>query len=160
MWKQLLEQARADNDEKQRGHLFGAMSSFRDEKLVRKNLGIVLSGEFEIFEVGGLLFGALSEEATRDMAYGWIQKNFDTLLEKLPRGFQSVLPRTAGFHCDEEHAQQAKEFFGRRVADIEGGPRALEQTLESIRICAAYREAQRPSITNFLREVEGAGGSL
>ncbi|NUS38997.1 MAG: hypothetical protein HOQ02_08240, partial [Lysobacter sp.] len=40
----------------------------------------------------------------------------------------------------EADALQAK--FASRVADIEGGPRELQQTVESIHLCAAQRQAR------------------
>jgi alanyl aminopeptidase len=153
LWSKFYQQARSHTEEKERDYLFGAMGSFRSEELVRKNLDIILSGEFEIFEVAGLLFGALSEPTQREMAYAWVKENYDLLLAKLPRGYQSFLPRTAGFLCSLEGAEDAQAFFGPRVADIEGGPRALEQTLETLRLCSAYREAQRPEVAKFLHSL-------
>ena len=47
--------------ERQRGHLLGAMSNFRDRTLVLKNLDLVLSDEFEIFDPGGKDNLALAE---------------------------------------------------------------------------------------------------
>jgi len=151
LWKSFYEQARTHTEERERDFLFGAMGSFRDEALVRKNLAIILSDEFEIFEVVGLLFGALGQPSTREMAWNWVKENYEAFKAKLPRAYQSFLPRTAGPLCNEEAIADAKAFFGPRVAELEGGPRALDQTLEGMRICVAYRAAQRPSVEAFLR---------
>lgn len=151
LWKSFYEQARTHTEERERDFLFGAMGSFRDEALVRKNLAIVLSDEFEIFEVVGLLFSALGEPSTREMAWAWVKENYEPIKAKLPRSYQSFLPRTAGRLCSEEAVADAEAFFGPRVAELEGGPRALDQTLEGLRICVAYRAAQRPSVEAFLR---------
>ena len=153
LWKSFYEQARTHTEERERDFLFGAMGGFRDEAIVRKNLAIVLSDDFEIFEVVGLLFAALGEPSTREMAWAWVKENYEELRAKLPRRYHSFLPRTARSLCSEEAAADAKAFFGPRVAELEGGPRALDQTLEGLRICAAYRAAQRPSVEAFLRSL-------
>ena len=97
------------------------------------------------------MFAALGEPSTREMAWAWVKENYDEFKAKLPRRYQSFLPRTARSLCSEEAAEDAKAFFGPRVAELEGGPRALDQTLERLRICAAYHAAQRPSVEAFLR---------
>jgi alanyl aminopeptidase len=144
LWQKLYEQARAASDEKDRRRLLGGMGGFTDPGLVRRNLGIALSDEFPVFEVFGLLFGALEEPATREMAFAHIKENFDGWVARLPEGY-------AGFFCDEAAALDAEAFFRPRVDDLEGAPRSLDQTLEVIRLCAAKRQTHLDSVAEFLQ---------
>ncbi len=150
LWKKLYEQAKAAGDEKDRGRLLGGMGDFVDPDLVERNLEIALSDEFPVFEVFGLLFGALDEPTTRQMAFAHIKENFDAWVARLPEGYAGFMPRTAGFFCDEAAARDAEAFFRPRVSDLDGGPRSLDQTLEEVRLCAAKRETHLAGVAGFL----------
>jgi hypothetical protein len=45
--------------------------------------------------------------------------------------------------CSDAEADALQAKFAGRVADIEGGPRELQQTVEQIRMCAAQVAARR-----------------
>ncbi len=150
LWKKLYEQAGTTGDEKDRGRLLRALAGFTDPALVARNLELALSDEFPVFEVLSLLFGALDEPATREMAFTHVQKNFDIWMARLPAGYRGFMPVTARFFCDEAKAREAEAFFRPRVKDMEGGPRELDQALESIRLCMAKRETHLASVASFL----------
>jgi alanyl aminopeptidase len=157
-WNQLYAQAQENKDERTRGLLIGAMGNFMERSLVEKNLAIVLTDEFELFEVGGLAVGALGEEEHRAFTYQWMKSNFERLMERLPQSAQSTLPSLAGSLCDADSAKDAEAFFTPRLDRIEGGRRALDSTLEQIRLCTVYRAAQRPGIIAFLNEYSSPPG--
>ncbi len=150
LWQKLYQQARTPGDEQERARLLRAMGSFTDPALVARNLELGLSDEFPVFEVLSLLFGALREPATRPLAFAHVQENFDAWMARLPAGYQGLMPVTARFFCDESKAREADAFFRPRVKAMEGGPRELDQALESVRLCAARREAHLASVASFL----------
>ena len=47
------------------------------------------------------------------------------------------------------HAVVAEAFFKPKLADIEGGPRALALALESVRLCVAKRKAHEPNMRTY-----------
>lgn len=80
LWKRFHDRARIEQDLEDRKRLLGAMGNFRDAALVERNLQLVLGDEFDFLESIRLLFGALAEPATRELAYAWVKENFDPLL--------------------------------------------------------------------------------
>jgi hypothetical protein len=86
----------------------------------------------------------------RAQAWDWLKANFDGVLARVPahHGQARVLGLVGAF-CDEAHAQDAEAFLGPRAAKIDGGPRALAQALEGVRLCAAKRQQQAPSARAF-----------
>ena len=48
-------------------------------------------------------------------------------------------------------------FFRERIGRLTGGPRNLTQTLETISLCSALREAQAPSLATFLQRYGSKG---
>jgi uncharacterized protein (DUF58 family) len=63
-----------------------------------------------------------------------------------------------GGFCAMDKARELETFFAPRVADLEGGPRALAQTLESIRLCAALVEAKAAEVQAYFGGATGGDG--
>src|SRR5439155_21165195 len=114
-----------------------------DELHIRQSLGILLGS-------AGLFGGARPE--TRDTAYDFVKQNWVALVAKLPTDFGASLPFVAGGHCDNEHRSDAEHFFKGRSTKYSGGPRNLDQVLESISLCAASKSANEASVAEFLRK--------
>jgi hypothetical protein len=53
------------------------------------------------------------------------------------------LPWRASSFCDQTSRDRVEAFYAARVADHDGGPRALANVLETIEICTAIAKAQR-----------------
>jgi alanyl aminopeptidase len=51
--------------------------------------------------------------------------------------------------CDDAHADEIEKFLAPRLAAIEGGARVGAETVEEVRVCAAKRKAQEPSLRAF-----------
>jgi hypothetical protein len=62
------------------------------------------------------------------------------------------LPFLGGAFCDEKSAEEVQAFFEPKVDRFSGTRRNLAQTLEGIRICAAYKAAQQNSVAEFLKK--------
>ena len=91
------------------------------------------------------LFGGARPE-TRDAAYDFVKQNWDALVAKLPTDFGASLPFVAGRYCDNEHRSDVQHFFKDRSTKYAGGPRNLEQVLESISLCAASKICSPSSV--------------
>jgi alanyl aminopeptidase len=154
LWKRLYEQAKSTGEEEDRARLLAGMGGFADPVLVARNLEIGLSEEFPILEILPLLFGALQEPTTREMAFAHVRRNFDGWAGRLPEAFRGFMPHTASWFCDEAAARDVEGFFRPRVEDLAGGPRSLDQTLEVIRLCAAKRALHLASVADFLERFE------
>ncbi len=157
--------AKQEKDDTIRGTLLACLGLFQDPAITNTALPIVLTNEFDSRESLNILFGAASSPKTRDLAYDFVKQNWDALIAKFPTDTGSFLPFIAGSYCDQEHRQDAKNFFDGRSTKYTGGPRNLAQMLEGIDLCIAYKQAQQPSVTEFLQNyssksaASGAAGS-
>ena len=150
-------QARKETDEDLQWTLLYAMGSFRDPAMVKIALPLILTDEFDSRQSLGILFGAAglfggARPETRDTAYDFVKQNWDALVAKLPTDFGASLPFVAGGYCDNEHRSDAEHFFKGRSTKYSGGPRNLDQVLESISLCAASKSANEASVAEFLRK--------
>jgi len=121
-----------------------------------------LTDEFDSRQSLDILFGVGQSPKTRDLAYDFVKQNWDALIAKLPTDSGSFLPFVAGGYCDEGHRQDAASFFEGRSTKYSGGPRNLAQMLEGIDLCVAFKKAQQPSVTEFLKSYgtgQGAAGA-
>ena len=149
-------QKTTDRQERQRLEI--AMIYFRDPAAIEEGMRAVLSGEVPFIEVGGYLLVASgqSSDATRKMPLKFLEAHYDEVLAKRPTGggfdFGSVLPRVGSSFCDAQSKEELKSFFEPRVDKLLGARRALDQTLEGIDDCIAYRSAQLPSLESFLQK--------
>ncbi|WP_342745527.1 M1 family metallopeptidase [Cystobacter ferrugineus] len=141
---------RAESDRKRREELLGALGEFRQTDLVQQNLGLLVDPAVDLREVWRLLFGAAMDVRSRDVAYGFVTKNYDALAARLPDEMVAYLTLVASSYCDPVHRQEVAAFFTERMARAAGGPRALASVLESIDLCIAFKAAQGPSIESFL----------
>ena len=155
--------AKLEKDEQIQGTLLFAMGSFPDPNIASIAMPIVLTDEFDTRQSLNILFGVSQLAKTRDLAYDFLKQNWDALIAKLPTDTGAFAPFIAGGYCDEQHRQDAKNFFEGRSTKYTGGPRTLAQVLEGIDLCVAYKKAQEPSVTGFLQtygtaKAAGSGG--
>jgi alanyl aminopeptidase len=143
--------AKQEKDEQTQSNLLFAMGSFADPTIAGIAMSIVLTDEFDDRQSLNILFGVAQLPKTRELAYDFVKRNWDALVAKLPTDTGAFLPFVAGGYCDEQHRQDASQFFEGRSTKYTGGPRNLAQMLEGIDLCVAYKKIQEPSVTTFLQ---------
>ncbi|HMD97035.1 MAG TPA: M1 family metallopeptidase [Terriglobia bacterium] len=148
---------REKNEDVRRTMLF-AMGLFPDPEIIKEALSVILTDEFDSRQSLDILFGAGRFPGTRDLAYDFLKQNWDALVAKLPTDYGAYLPDVVGGYCDEAHRRDAASFFEGRSTKYSGGPRNLAQMLEGIDLCVAFKKAQQPSVTEFLKSY-GTGQS-
>ena len=158
LFDRLRAAAKQEKDEDILNTLLFSLGSFPDPEIAKKALPIVLTDEFDSRQSLDILFGVAQSPKTRDLAYDFVKQNWEALIAKLPTDFGAFLPYVAGGYCDEGHRQDAASFFEGRSTKYTGGPRNLAQMLEGIDLCVAFKKAQQPSVTEFLKSY-GAGQS-
>lgn len=147
--------AKKAGDPEERSAIFNAMSCFENPDVARKVFDIAVSRDFDIRDSLSAVWEMQMHPETGLLVYDFVTKNVDSLASRLPRGYDTDLPRVGQVFCDEEHAKQVDAFFRPHVAKIPGAPRMLDQTLEQIRLCDAFRKAQQASFTEFLTTERG-----
>jgi aminopeptidase N len=146
----VLAQARASQDRNERTRLLASLGAFRDPTLKKEALALVLGDAFDVRDTQAL-FGTAFFSESRDLAWDFYQRNFDTLAGKLRSDELGGLIGMVGNLCDEQQRAEAEALLTPRVANIEGGPRALARALESIRLCVESERRHQPSVVEFLR---------
>jgi cytosol alanyl aminopeptidase len=139
-----------EKDVTDRQHLLRALGSFHAPALVKLGMGLALGNEFDLRETGPLLWMPSRDPATRPVAYDFVKANFDGLVAKLPRDSGAYFPFFASDLCEPARVDDMKSFFQERSQKFTGGPRMLDQALESLKLCVAFKKAQGPSVEKFL----------
>ena len=138
----LLEQANASEDPAFRESATGALGRVEDPMLVRKLQATLLTGKFKGTEFRDIVQRQMARRATTDLTYAWLRENDETIIEMMPVFFRSrAVASLGGAFCmlDREHEWRA--FVTSHADKLPGYERDLAQATESIRLCAALREA-------------------
>jgi alanyl aminopeptidase len=156
LFDRLHETALREQDPRVRFTLLVALGSFRDPRIERAALALLLTREFDMRQaLFPLLTEPLKNPETRDLPFQFVKENLDSLLANIPRevggDFAAALPLTGRAFCDEEHRSEVRMFFEARVKNYVGGERNLAQSLESIGLCIARRNALAPALAEFLK---------
>ena len=137
-------QLRASQDAVLRSQLLGAMGGTGDARLDERVRALVFEpGLLRRNEIFPAIGNQVAEPAPRPALRKWMDARFEDLEEKLnPAGARLVGLYAVGM-CSNDEATALEARFGARMADVDGGPRALRQAAERVRMCAAQVEARR-----------------
>lgn len=139
-------------DEAVRGRLVRALSVARDPVLAAAAREMILDPSLRDTEVLVPLCVQIDRPGTRDAAWAWMKEHYDAVLARMPRHHSGVqLVGAADRFCDADHARDVEAFFTPKIESIEGGPRALAETLEDVHLCIARRTASESSARGFFR---------
>jgi aminopeptidase N len=148
----LLEAARASDDRRRRARLFGALGWFPGEEHARRALEVTLDPELDLRDTRDILMGVARPDELDDLFWSFIQEHFDELVPRMDHVYLPwYLVGAAAWTCDPEREAELRAFYAGRVGAYDGAEAALEEGLESIRLCAASRDFQRPGVDRFLR---------
>ncbi|MEO8177725.1 MAG: M1 family metallopeptidase [Deltaproteobacteria bacterium] len=145
--KPVIERVRAalaaSNDGLERVRLLSALGSNLNPELSPLVLEVSLADELRTNERLSVLFGQMREIETREVSYRWVEQHFDALVLRLGGELGAQLTRLPGAFCNTESVERVGRFFTPRAPALTGGPRSLRLSLEAIRACAAFAEAER-----------------
>ena len=148
----LLEQAQTDEDPAFRAAARGALARVEDPALVRKLQATLLAGKFQGSEFLGIVFRQMSREATTELTYQWLTENYEEIIEQLPDSYRArALPAFGSAFCSAERADEWQAFIEARAEQLPGYERTLAQATESVRLCAALREAKAAELVTAFR---------
>jgi len=127
-----------------------ALGSFKDEKTLRAALDLTLLGSFQPGEFRNVRAAAMRFPETRDVFITWVTERYEPLAKKLGGGgsLTSVIART----CDDEELKRLEEFFGPRIAAIEGGQRGYDEGRADARRCISTRSRLAPQMQAALAQ--------
>jgi alanyl aminopeptidase len=136
-----LEQAlRAAEDAQLRRDLVRALGAALSPERGRHARALALDPAVRSGELSTLLASHFAWRENRAIGRAWFRGNQGAIFEKLPTLSSSSSPSTyATGACSEGDARDVETRFAEPLATLEGGPRALAQLAEGIRLCAALR---------------------
>jgi len=139
----LLEQALTTEDPAFRAAAQGALARVEDPELVGKLQAALLEGSFKGSDFIGIIFRQMARAATTELTYSWVVENYDEIIGQIPESYRSrVVPAFGSAFCSAERADEWQAFIEARADQLPGYERSLAQATESVRLCAALREAK------------------
>ena len=143
----LLEQAVASEDPAFRRSATGALARVEDPALAAKLQAAMLAGEFRGTEFRRILSRQFARIATTELTYAWVKDNDTAVIEDIPEMFRPrTVPRLGRAFCTNDRADEWQSFIESHADEMAGYERGLAQTTESIRLCAALREARATAL--------------
>ena len=125
----------------ERQDLLGALARFRDPILADRARALLLDPALDIREVRWPLQQAHNQSPVlRDGLLAFMQQHHAALVQRLGRDEPADLPAAVDRACSRSDADHINSVFAPRAARFQGGQRALAQALESVRLCAAWRD--------------------
>ena len=132
----------------EKGAALRGLSSTQDEAVYARLMDMALNDEEFITgrQANGLVGGFLGSDKFGDQTWDWFKTNFTAFVNKrVPDVRKGTMPGFANGFCSAGKAVEVKDFFESNAEVIPGYQRSLKQTLESIELCAAFKdEMARP----------------
>jgi puromycin-sensitive aminopeptidase len=117
-----------------------ALAAFRSPPLVERTLAETLDGSFRTQDAPLVLRALLMGVHSRDLAWGYVQTNWDKMSKAYPvTGLRRLCEGVLGLSTPEREAE-VRRFFDERKIDL--GGKTLPQYLEQLRILVALRERE------------------
>jgi alanyl aminopeptidase len=154
----LLAAALESDDATFRQRALSALAASPDAALGQRLRGLLFDPRLRDAEAGELAQAQAANEYQRDAMWAWIREdaNRDGLLARMPSWTQSEIVWLGAGSCDAARADALGAWFQPLADRIEGGPRALAQATESIRLCAALAAAEAGPVTAWFERVAAA----
>ena len=139
----LLEQAISSEDPTFRQAATGALARVEEPALVKKLQNAVLTGAFKGTEAVGIMFRQMVRVATTELTYAWITENDEAVINMIPETRRSsTVPAFGGAFCSNQRADDWQAFILSHADKLPGYERSLAQTIESVQLCAAIKQAK------------------
>lgn len=129
---------KVESDALLRQLMLGAMAHTDDPVAAAQMRERILSPELRDNEIRSIFNGQMGREANRKATWEWTKSNMDAVLERFPTWRKGTLPSQFATFCTLPEAADLEQTFAPIIEQLESGPRYLANTLESIRLCAAF----------------------
>ena len=124
------------------------LTRFRLPILVVRTLEYAVSGQVRNQDSWILIARELSQAQTRDLAWAWVQKNWDKVKAQFTTASGANVVSSTGSFCSVAQRNEVAEFFA--THKVEASERALVKALDSIDACVKLRESQEPNLHAWL----------
>jgi aminopeptidase N len=126
----------------------GALTEFRDPKLIARTIDYAFSGQLRSQDVPRVLGGMMQHAESRQAAWDAIKAHWPALQRDVPTSIFRIVGSTSTF-CDSAAKADVEHFFAEHP--VPEAKRALSRALQSIEGCAAFVAYQRPELEKALK---------
>jgi aminopeptidase N len=150
----LLALARRTKDTSERVRYYSAAASARDGALARETLDLTLTDELPNTLVSNLINTVASTGEQGDLAWAFVQKNFEALATKQGPSFRNYFVSNfmANF-TDAAHAAELASFAPARATT--GGQTIAARAQEAIMISADFKARALPAVDDWIKKHNG-----
>ena len=138
---------RADDPELQEESL-KMLTQFHAPIFVVKTLEYATSGDVRNQDSWILIAIELSQRETRDIAWAWVQKNWDKVKAQFTTASGANVVSSVGAFCSVQRRDEVASFFA--THKVEAADRTLAKALDSIDACIKLQAAQEPKLHDWL----------
>ena len=150
LFDRIMAEAKKAKEPSDRRSLVVALGSCKDSALAQQGLDALIAREFQPLDSILLLFVLSGHVETRSLTYDYLKQHYDALVATLPSDSLN-LPQTASGFDTPDRQSDVESFFKDKDVKLTGGPRIIAQVSESIHLKHAFKEAQLPSLSEFLK---------
>jgi alanyl aminopeptidase len=152
----LLAAAQGSPDRRERADIYGAIGNFRQPELAQAGRELWLSPAHDVREVMTAVRTRGRTDVVQEPLFQFMDRHFAELSDKLPTEMVARFPQMFAGACTQQQAQKMEALFTPWLPRVDGMAKSLEQSLETVRLCANYRQAQRASLEGFLKPLQPA----
>jgi puromycin-sensitive aminopeptidase len=150
VFDRFLERLRASKDPEQHMTFQYALASFEEPAQVQRMLGLLLTPEVRVQDLGRILASMMRERSTRAATWSYFKDHYAALKAKVPQyGFERLAGATGSF-CDEKSRAEVRAFFGDPSHKLESD-RSLRQAQEAVSLCSALRTREAAAFSSWLK---------
>jgi aminopeptidase N len=148
LFNQLQKTSKEAVNAQDRANALRALALFRDPALETRALDYAVSGQVRNQDAAGFIATELRNRDTQDVAWQYIQNNWDKVTAQFTTfGGASLVGATGGF-CSTDQAGQVADFFS--THKVAASERALARAKNQIGDCVDLRNAQEASLKSWL----------
>jgi aminopeptidase N len=131
-----------------RANALRALTLFRDPALEKRALDFSVSGQVRNQDATGFLSAELHNRDTQDLAWQFVQDNWDKVTAQFTTFGGASLVGGAGGFCSAERVQEVTAFFS--THKVPASERTLARAKNQINDCIDLRNAQEPNLKAWL----------
>jgi tricorn protease interacting factor F2/3 len=142
-YNQMVSMYRNAQTQEEKVRLLGALSNFKDQRLLARTLSFTLSKQVRIQNLYAPISKMITNPYGKDLIWPWVKKNWKGLVKRFGVG-NPLLNRILGsvsIMAEIQKEKEVRKFFSRH--HLPGTEMKLAQSLERIRINAKFVENVR-----------------
>jgi aminopeptidase N len=139
----------SSNPELQEGAL-QVLAQFENPDLEKRSLDYALTSKVRNQDAAIQFAIALQIDATRDLAWHYIQEHWDAIHAVLTPELGNILVGSTGTFCSDEARDQVQQFLS--THKVASADRAAKHAIERINGCIELRKLQEPNLQKFLKQ--------